>query len=245
MEALALPAGARLDRRVPKKLLVENGAPTAADRRHINSGVDELVWVAALKPATAAVPAYRDDTREYLEIAVLSVALRPGAKADRIVALVHRAVPYPVLLVTQGQQAGISLAHKRWCQGEAGKTVLDGAVVAADWDGARDGPHEVAFRHALSLGRQPRASLFTLYHGWMHVVLALQAARRTGTFAIPTSAEHAAARRAAIDDCARLEAEIARLRAAAARQKQLRRQVELNLELDRVQAARAAAYARL
>jgi hypothetical protein len=27
-----------------------DGAPTAADRRHINSGVDEVLWVAALKP---------------------------------------------------------------------------------------------------------------------------------------------------------------------------------------------------
>jgi hypothetical protein len=42
--ALDLPPTARVDRRVPKKLLVENGAPTAADRRHINSGVDEVLW---------------------------------------------------------------------------------------------------------------------------------------------------------------------------------------------------------
>ena len=31
--ALNLPADARVDQRVPKKLLVENGAPTAADKR--------------------------------------------------------------------------------------------------------------------------------------------------------------------------------------------------------------------
>jgi len=33
IHALALPEGARVDQRVPKKLLVENGAPTAADKR--------------------------------------------------------------------------------------------------------------------------------------------------------------------------------------------------------------------
>ena len=37
--ALDLP-GARVDRRVPKKLLVENGAPTAADKRRINEGIN-------------------------------------------------------------------------------------------------------------------------------------------------------------------------------------------------------------
>ena len=34
--ALNLPPEARVDRRVPKTLLVENGAPTAADKRRIN-----------------------------------------------------------------------------------------------------------------------------------------------------------------------------------------------------------------
>jgi hypothetical protein len=34
--ALDLPAAARVDRRVPKSLLLEHGAPTAADKRHIN-----------------------------------------------------------------------------------------------------------------------------------------------------------------------------------------------------------------
>ena len=73
-----------MDQRVPKKLLVENGAPTAADKRQINDGIEELVWLAALKPATIGVPVYRDETREYLEIAVLALTLRAGAKAARL-----------------------------------------------------------------------------------------------------------------------------------------------------------------
>ena len=47
--ALCLPADARVDHRVPKNLLVENGAPTAADKRQINDGIEELLWLAALK----------------------------------------------------------------------------------------------------------------------------------------------------------------------------------------------------
>ena len=244
--ALDLPAGARVDQRVPKKLLLENGAPTAADKRHINEGIEELFWLAALKPTTIGVPEYRDHAREYLEIAVLRVSLRANAKAGRLVELVHRAVPYPVLLLAgQGERTGLSLAHKRWSQGETGKTVLDGDVVAIEWDGARDGRHAAAFRDALALGRQPRRTLHALYQGWIDTLLALQAARRTGTLRTPDSTKHAAARREALQECARLEAEIARLRAAAAKEKQLARQVEVNLELKRVEAAQAAALAKL
>ena len=58
LAALDLPASSRVDQRVPKKLLLENGAPTAADKRLINDGIEELLWLAALKPTTIGVPEY-------------------------------------------------------------------------------------------------------------------------------------------------------------------------------------------
>lgn len=246
LAALDLPAGSRVDQRVPKKLLLENGAPTAADKRHINDGIEELMWLAALKPTTIGVPECRDDVREYLEVAVLRLTLRAGAKATRLVELVHRAVPYPVLLLTeQAEHSGLSAAHKRWSQGESGKTVLEGEVVAVEWQAALDEDRWLAFGEALALGRQPRATLYALYQGWIDALLALHAARVTGAFTLANDAAHAASRYDALAEYARLEGEIARLRAAAAKEKQMPRQVELNLELKRVEAARAAARAKL
>jgi Domain of unknown function (DUF4391) len=244
--ALDLPPGARVDQRVPKKLLVEHGAPTAADKRRINEGIEEVQWLAALKPATIGVPAFRDEVREYLEIAVLSAALRADAKAGRLAELIHRAVPYPVFLIAaQGESLALSLAHKRWSQGEAGATVLDGEVATAEIASAeRDGFGQL-FRESLALARQPRTHLYALYRGWMDAVLALLAARVTGAFATAESPEQAAARQEALRECARLDAEITRLRAAAAKEKQIARQVKLNLELKRAEQQRVAARQRL
>lgn len=245
IEALELPSGSRVNQRVPKKLLLENGAPTAGDKRVINDGIEELLWLAALKPTTIGVPEYRDDVREYLEIAVLRLTLRNAAKSLRLVELVHRAVPYPLLLLTarpeHDARVELSAAHKRWSQGEAGKTVLDGEVVTADWDSER-WPES---RNALAVSNQPRASLHALYQGWIDRLLALQAACVTGTFALAATPEQAVLRRDALQTCARLDAESARLRATAAKEKQMSRRVHLNLELKRVQAAQAAVRAQL
>lgn len=244
--ALDLPAGSRVDKRVPKKLLLENGAPTAADKRHINEGVEQLLWLAALKPTTIGVPEYRDEVREYLEIAVLRLTLRAEARTSRLRELVHRAIPYPTLLLTERDaQPGISAAHKRWSQGEAGKTVLDAEVVAVGWDADRDATCWPPFRDALALSRQPATTLYALYQGWIDTLLAMQAARVTGVFAVSADAEHAAARRDALRQHGRLDAEIARLRAAAEKETQLARQVDLNLELKRVEAQMNAARGRL
>jgi hypothetical protein len=246
IDALGLPSGARVDRRVPKTLLVEHGAPTAADKRRINEGIEEVQWVATLKPTTIGVPVLRDEVREYLEIAVLSVSLRTEAKVERLVELIHRAVPYPVFLVAvQGTYITLSLAHKRWSQGAAGATVLDGEPVAATLTESEQGGMEASFHEALSLARQPQADLYRLYQGWIDTLLALLAARVTGVFVAATTPVQAATRREALRECARLDAEIVRLRSAAAKEKQVSKQVALNVELKRAEAARAAALARL
>ena len=244
--ALDLPPGVRVDRRVPKTLLVEHGASTAADKRHINDGIEEVLWLAALKPTTIGVPEYRDEVREYLEIAVLHLALRAGANVKRLVELVHRAVPYPLILIAeQTGQISISAAHKRWAQNEMGKTVLDGEIVSANCDGVRDAEYLPTFFATLAIGRQTHASLYALYQSWVDVLLALKAARLTGVFRLIADADHAAARREALRECARLDAEIARLRASAAGEKQMPRRVELNMEVKRMEAALAAARERL
>ncbi len=241
--ALTLPPESRVDQRVPKKLLVERGAPTSADKRQINEGIEELLWLAVLKPTTIGVPDYRDAVREYLEIAVLSLTLRPAAKAGRLLELIHRAIPYPVLLVTaQSDTLSLSLAHKRLAQNEADKVVLDEAVTACVV-GAN--PFVDPFLASLSLAAQPRAHLFALYQGWKDCVEAFLAAQLTERFARPSSAESATARRKALLEHERLTREIAALRAHAARESQVNRRVELNLEIKRLEAALAQAHADL
>lgn len=244
--ALALPAAARIDQRIAKTLLVEHGAPTAADKRRINDGVERIQWLATLKPATVGVAAYKDAEREYLEIAVLRVTLKPAAKTvPRLIELIHRAIPYPVLaLVEHGNALTLSAANIRWSQGEAGKTVLDGDVVAEDAPAADD-PFTAPFTAALALDKQPHGSLRSVYQGWMDTLRALTAARITGCFALPADPARRTARDAALQDYARLDAEIARLRAAGKKEKQMARQVALNLELKQAEADRAAVLAQL
>ncbi|MFC1999168.1 DUF4391 domain-containing protein [Chloroflexota bacterium] len=241
--AINLPPESRVDQRVLKKLLVENGAPTAADKRQINEGIEELLWLAALKPTTIGVPEYRDDVREYLEIAVLSLILRPTAKVGRLVELVHRAIPYPVVLSTeQSRLVTLSLAHKRWSLGEGGKMVLDDAVAHCE---LADHSALPSFLGSLKLASQPRTHLMALYQGWINCLEAFQAACITGTFVLPTNAEAASARCEALVEHDRLTRQITALRAQAERESQMSHRVELNLEIKRLESGLAEARAHL
>lgn len=241
IDVLCLPAEARVDRRVPKKLLVENGAPTAADKRQINDGIEELQWLAALKPATVGVPIFRDETHEYLEIAVLSITLRTGAKAPRLTELIHRAIPYPVFLI-QSQPGGLalSLAHIRWSQGQSGQTVLDGPIITTTVDTEKTSATD-AFLASLNIINQPRMHLHALYQGWMERFEAQAAARLTGSFTLAPDTAGSERRRAALAEHERLTREMTSLRARAGKDAQLNRRVELNLQLKRLESRLAEA----
>jgi Domain of unknown function (DUF4391) len=240
--ALCLPPAVLLNQRVPKRLLAENGAPTAADQKLLQDHIEEISWVAALKPANVGVAEYRDDQRTYLELAVLCVTLRQldnqSTKVARITELVHRAIPYPVVLVLDdGERLYVSLVHIRWAQKEADKTVLDGELVQGvfetlDQDGSEATTENLsAFLASLDLSKQPRADQRALYQGWIDTVSAWQAAAVTGRFEVSTTPQQAADRRAVLRRCRELDAQITSLRSAASKEHQMARQVAVNLEI--------------
>lgn len=266
VDALRLPVSCRVDQRVPKKMLAEHGAPTAADRRLLTDGIEELQWIAALKPGTVAIPEHRADGREYLEVAVLAVQVRAthgkASQLLRLAELVHRAVPYPVVLIqslaagnaappdgvpTTSAALAISLIHKRAAQSEAGKMVLDGELIRSELVDAAGttAPQAGALLEALALDRQPHQDLMALYQGWMDCLTAAEAARITGNFRLPSGPSATAAQRETLRLCQRLEQEAARLRNHAAKERQIAKQVELNLALQRLQADLNAARAQL
>jgi hypothetical protein len=250
LSSLELPPVCVLNERIAKKLLVENGAATPADKRAINEGIDELIWVAALKPNKIGVPAYRDDFREYLEIAILSMRCRAEARSNRITEIIHRSIPYPVLLVSIveiGQEENeisrktstasapllnVSVADKRFSQKDAQSMVLEDGVTEVQLEA--DSRLE-AFASAMNLGKQPRDNLLRLYHGWAAILDAYRASRITGEFA-PNSLSHEE-RRSAIAEFERIEREIKTLRNQAAKEKQINRRVELNLDIKKMAAS--------
>jgi len=230
--ALALPNDSRVDQRVPKKLLLEQGAPTPADKRAIQDGIEEIFWVAALKPVNVGVPVFRDDVREYLEIAVLTVTLRQDAKANRLAELVHRAIPYPVLLATvQAEGCMLSVAHKRWSQGETGKVVIEDLHGTVGLHADAPNAEETAFLGSLAVAGLPRGDLYALYQGWVDRVSAMEAARITGVFALPGTLGQGGEIREGLEEHKAIERELVLFRARAKKEKQMNRRVELNLKV--------------
>ena len=80
---------------MPKKLLVEQGAPTAADKRAIQDGIDDLHWLAVREQVLAAD-------------LVIGTVLIPGARAPKLVTdeMVAQMKPGSVLVDVAIDQGG-------------------------------------------------------------------------------------------------------------------------------------------
>ena len=147
-----------------------------------------------------------------------------------------------LLTLPKGGSLHLSLADKRWSQNEKRAVVLDGDLVQCDTGLLPEVVRERLIE-SLALVRQPRTNLHALYRGWIDTVLAAKAATITGTFVLTDSADLARDRAAALRTCADLEGQIKSIRAAAAKEKQLSRRVEYNMQLkalrDELEAARA------
>ena len=190
------------------------------------------------------MPAFRG-TSETTERSPSSISRRaPTPRLPASSRLVHRAIPYPVVLVTElleGEGEGTSrsstseLARRHRPHRPRRRDHLDPSDF---W--REPGPRQ-AFLDALPLARQPQSSLHGTYQSWIDTVFALEAAQHTGALRQSKSPEHAAARQRALARLAEIDAEIATFRRAATREKQLARRADLNLRLAALRAERQAA----
>jgi hypothetical protein len=241
-EQLGLPEACLLDRRIFKKMVLEHGRPTTADKRSVSQEVGSLTWKYSLKPGNVRVHPYTDEEREYLEVAIVEVRLNGRTRASRIAEVIHRAIPYPVMLVAEaGDAFSISVAHKRFSLAEKGHVVAEG-LLRSPWIENPPSDVDVQFCEALALERLPRTDFYALYRGMVGAVLARSCAVFSGVFRSdpPKSEED---QRRSLEECHHIEREIAGLRAAIPKETQFAAKVELNTRIKELEGrlARTAA----
>lgn len=222
--AFSLPPG-EPPRRVPKATLAEH-APTASDRKLIESKLARLDWIAAINPATTGIAAGSADGLTIDTINLLAAQTR-GPMPPRLAEIIHRAIPKPVVLIhrdVSGEAgAALSLAPKRAAEREA-----DRVVTTALFDTGTLSELDRTFLKALSLPHLPTHDLAALYVGLIERTEAIAAARAFGrAFRLPKSQPELADWREALAAVTLHRAEIAGLTAAIRKECRLSIKVEL------------------
>lgn len=228
---MAIPEKCLLNKPLFKKLFQEHADLDITDKKALKDDIDKIRWVYTLKPSTLNIEPYRDDVREYDEIAIIQIDLTSAARAQRIAAFVNKAIPYPVMIVFSfADTIAISVADKRINQADKSKWVIEDAWITAWFN--PDAPNEAQqkFMQDMTIKSLSFVNFHAFYTDIKNRVIALNSATRSGSYQI-VSAEKTKDRRESLTKITELEREITELRSALKKETQFNKKLELNVSV--------------
>lgn len=221
ISAFGLPPAALVDRRIPKTALIDHGASRKADARLVEAGLARLDWLAELSPPTVAIPASERPPVPAVNLLLLQPI---GPAKARLVEIIHRAIPAPIMLITAGDAPQITLATRDI--GEDGHSLVMSPIIACP--SLHDGEAARAFIASLALAGLPRLDLASLYAGLIERSEAFAAAQIAGApFRLPANRAEAETRRQGLSEWRSADATWQAAARAARAEKRLREAVAL------------------
>lgn len=231
---MAIPEKCLLNKPLFKKLFQEHADLDITDKKALKDDIDKIRWVYTLKPSTLNIEPYRDDVREYDEIAIIQIDLTSAVRAQRIAAFVNKAIPYPVVIVFSFVDTmALSLADKRINQADKSKWVIEDAWMTAWFN--PDAPNEAQqkFMQDMTIKSLSFVNFYAFYTDIKSRIIALNTADRSGSYTL-TSGDGTINRADSLRQLDRLEQEKAELQSKLAKEKQMGRQVEMTTRIKKM-----------
>ncbi|EGG93029.1 hypothetical protein IMCC1989_1850 [gamma proteobacterium IMCC1989] len=249
LDLLAVPKACEINKPIFKKMFLDasDGKKAifdVADKKALKGDIDKIRWLYTLKPNTINIAPYKDQEREYPEIAILHIELAQSERLKRIAHFINRAIPYPLVMLftceaSSAQNLALVLADKRINQADKEKWVIENSIHTRWITLTSVSSAEYEFFESLKISKLPFTNFFALYQALIERVVAVKCAEHSGIFSI----EKAAASSQKTSSTARLDKlrELERLGALRSeisnklkKEKQMGKQVELNTQIKQI-----------
>ncbi len=132
-EYMNIPDSCKVGNTIFKKLFYENASMSSKDKDLFKDSVEKVVWEYSIKPDTLNIPTYKDETREYDEIAIISVRINDRTKCKKVAEIIQKTIPYPILLVLgQEDEVMLNVTHKSINQIDSSRNTID-EMLSTQW----------------------------------------------------------------------------------------------------------------
>ena len=250
---LNVPKACQLKKPIFKKMFLEasDGKKSildAADKKALKDNVEKIRWLYTLKPNTINIAHYKDQEREYPEIAILHVELSNPDKHKRIAQFINRAIPYPLLLLftysIEGQEKlSIVLSDKRINQADKEKWVIEDSISTHWINLSSISAVENEFLVSLNVSNLPFSNFFAFYQALIERAIAIKCAEHSGEFSLDcgaattensTEALSGTTRLDKLRDLDNLESRRSEMMNKLKKVKQMGKQIELNTQIKNI-----------
>jgi len=228
---MAIPEKCLLNKPLYKKLFQEHADLDITDKKVLKDDVDKIRWIYTLKPSTLNIKPYRDDVREYDEIAIIQIDLTSSTRTHRIVTFVNKAIPYPIVLIFRyADTIAVSVADKRINQADITKWVVEDAWMTAWFNPDAPNDSQKTFLQDIAMKNLSFIDFYAFYTDIKSRVIALNAADKNGTYKL-SSGDETLHRVEALRQLDTLEQEKTELQNKLAKEIQMGRQVEMTTKI--------------
>lgn len=225
-------------------MFYEHVALTASDKKWFSNDISSIRWQYALKPENSYIPAATQELYCWEEIAVLEVELHETSHVQRLAEIIHRGIPYPLLLLFLDENATaasatsekvciLSVAEKRDAQ--SGKQAsrlhrlwISEAISETQLNEDTPAYH---FLTALSFTQQPRLNMQAFYESWIRAFSAHEASAISGRFQLPDGPEARKQQQQTLDELRSMQQQMQALRARLRNAEAFSKKVQLNMEI--------------
>ena len=250
---LDVPKACELNKPIFKKMFLEasdgnKAILDAADKKVLKDDVEKIRWLYTLKPSTINIAPFKNQERDYPEIAILHIELSNPDKHKRIAQFINRAIPYPLLLLfthsIEGEEKlSIVLSDKRISQADKEKWVIEDSIYTHWINFSSISVVEAEFLASLKVSNLPFSNFFAFYQALIERVVAIKCAEHNGEFSLDCGAAIAetstdsflgVTRLDRLRDLDSLESRRSEITNKLKKVKQMGRQIELNTQIKKI-----------
>lgn len=220
-----------IDNPIFKKLFYENTNISKKDRDIFINQIQKITLLFSFSQDTINIRPYKDDEREYDEIAVILIEVSADAKVKRMEEIIQLSIPYPIVLIfVNNNDIKINVAHKRINKVDESKNTVE-KPLSPEWINLNSTSLiETAFINSLNTKELNFSNCYKLYTDIYNRVMIFRLSRYTNEYDVLLEKDPKY-----IEECFNrinnLENTIEELRREIKKEQQLNLQINLNIKI--------------
>ena len=246
-DLINVPNVAIVNNIIPKQDIFEATGMTKSDKDYFVRYVKQIRWLYKFDDSSVRIKPYEDDEKSYIESELIGIKLKKefqeynhntgnfhrfDARLDRIVDILLRFIPYPILLCAEfNDEIKFYVSHISESKSDYDKITLD-ELIYTDWIDVNnlDG-FDKELIEKLQIDNLDKTNVFTFYDDIVTAIIQYNGSKEVGQEVTLNSDEI----QKIMDDIKVLERKIADLRVAIRREDNFNKKMDYNIQIKELQ----------
>ena len=246
-DLIKVPNAAIVNSILPKQDIFEATGMTKSDKDYFVRYVKQIRWLYKFDDASVRINPFVNDEKSYLEAELISIKLKKefqeynhntgnfhrfDARLDRIVDILLRFIPYPILLCAEfNDEIKFYVSHISESKSDYDKITLD-ELIYTDWIDVNnlDG-FDKELIDKLQIDNLDKTNVFTFYDDIVTAIIQYNGSKEVGQEVTLSSDEI----QKIMDDIKVLERKIAEIRVAIRREDNFNKKMDYNIQIKELQ----------